>query len=171
MAQSIKSPATARRRSSGADHAEHPRVDDAGNDPLTDAAASRRPEIAGGTPGAMEWPVPGLHAYAAPVVEQLQNIGFSRAEIHHIIAPRRTLERRVELGEPLAPHEVDRAERLKRVHEMAVRVFGDGEKVARWLRKPSRPLEGRTPVALLETESGAYEVMELLHAIDQGVYL
>jgi putative toxin-antitoxin system antitoxin component (TIGR02293 family) len=108
---------------------------------------------------------------SAPIMQKLENAGFSRIELDQLVAPRRTLDRRVELGQPLAPHEKDRAERLLRVHTLAKHIFGEATKAERWLRKPSRHLAEQSPVTLLQTESGAYEVMELLHAIDHGVYL
>jgi putative toxin-antitoxin system antitoxin component (TIGR02293 family) len=112
-----------------------------------------------------------VYAFAPSVVRRLEEIGFSRSELSQIVAPRRTLDRKIAAGTELSPHERDRVERLERVVEFAVRVFGEAETANRWLRKPSRPLGGRSPIVLLETETGANDVFELLHAIDHGVYL
>ena len=51
----------------------------------------------------------------------------------------------------------------------AERVFADAQKAARWLRQPSRALGGRTPWEMLDSESGAGEVVEELGRIDHGI--
>ena len=62
----------------------------------------------------------------------------------------------------------ENAIRLARITEMAQRIFG-GEKADRWLRRPKRGLNGATPVACLNSESGARMVEEMLNRIDQGM--
>jgi uncharacterized protein (DUF2384 family) len=52
---------------------------------------------------------------------------------------------------------------------MADRVFANHEKAQRWLRKVSRVLNFR-PIDLLQSESGAREVEQELHAIDYGLF-
>lgn len=51
----------------------------------------------------------------------------------------------------------------------ARQIFGDPEKALRWLRKAKSGLGGRTPLAALETETGARLVEEWLVRIDQGM--
>lgn len=49
-------------------------------------------------------------------------------------------------------------------------MFGDKAKSARWLRKPKRQFENRTPMEMLETEIGARLVEEALHRVDNGIF-
>ena len=86
-----------------------------------------------------------------------------------VVIPRRTLARRVRTGEPLTAEETDRALRLARIATHADRVFGDRDKAARWLRKPNRAAGQQAPIALLETETGAKLVEDLLVRIEYGV--
>ena len=91
-------------------------------------------------------------------------------EIHALVAPRRTLERRIEQGSPLSPVESDRVFRLERISTHAIRVFGNRDKAHRWLRKPCRALNGAVPLDLLASETGAYKVDEILTRIDFGMF-
>ena len=100
----------------------------------------------------------------------LAKLGFSAEEIYRIVAPRRTLDRRRKNDELLTLAESDRVHRLERVTQHAYRVFGSKEKANRWLRKPNRAMEKAVPIELLDSETGAYQVEELLHAIAHGMY-
>ena len=102
--------------------------------------------------------------------QMLQRHGFSKDEIHAIVAPRRTFERRIEKNQPLNQTEADRVFRLERVAAHAERVFGSAEKAHRWLRKPCRALGGLVPIELLASETGAYKIEAELHAIDHGMF-
>lgn len=95
---------------------------------------------------------------------------FTFEELTAIVIPERTLARRKKAGEPLTIDETERALRLARIATEAERVFADPAKAARWLRKPNRVLNLQTPLALLETETGARAVEEVLGQIDHGVY-
>jgi len=92
-------------------------------------------------------------------------------EIYRFVAPRRTLARRVEKGEPLTLAENDSAQRILRISELADRVFGEHEKAQRWLRKANRSLNGVVPIDLLESETGARLVEEAILRIDHGIYI
>jgi putative toxin-antitoxin system antitoxin component (TIGR02293 family) len=50
--------------------------------------------------------------------------------------------------------------------ELAGRVFGDADKAAHWLDRPSVQLGGRTPRDVLASAEGARHVEELLAQID-----
>ena len=52
------------------------------------------------------------------------------------------------------------------VVKLAHRVFGDPEKAAKWLDRPSLQLGGRPPRDLLASEGGARRVQELLAQVD-----
>ena len=80
---------------------------------------------------------------AAPAaLGTLAKQGYSQAEIHALVVPKRTLARRQAANEPLSIEETDKALRLERVASLATRVFGSADKANRWLRKPKRQLDG-----------------------------
>ncbi|MBO6727452.1 MAG: DUF2384 domain-containing protein [Rhizobiaceae bacterium] len=103
-------------------------------------------------------------------LDELRDWGFSNDEIFQIVGPRRSLDRRKSQGGVLSPLESDRAFRLERIAEHADRVFGDREKARRWLRSPNRALHSARPMDLLESETGAHQVHEVLHQIDFGMF-
>lgn len=110
-----------------------------------------------------------LPVYDGHTVAALTDFGFTMDEIYRFVVPRRTLARRIEKNEPLTVAENDSAFRIVRVVQLAERVFGNRDKAHRWLRKPSRALEGVVPLDLLELESGAYIVEQSLHQLDHGI--
>ena len=115
------------------------------------------------------------YALARPIVMpsellELNKRGFSNDEIYKIVGPRRTLARRVEKNERLSVAEADRVLRIKRIVEFAERVFADPVKAHRWLRKPSRALNGAVPIELIETEEGARIVENEIGVIDHGMF-
>jgi len=62
-------------------------------------------------------------------------------EFDRLVLPRRTLSHRRATGRAAHPDESDRLARIARVLAMAVESFGNAEKAARWLLRPSlRPL-------------------------------
>lgn len=103
-------------------------------------------------------------------LDRLRQMGFSNDEIYAIVAPRRTLDRRIQTGRMLSAGESDRVLRLERVHEHAERTLGSRDKAGRWLRKENRALGGAIPIRLLESETGAYMVEEVLTRIDFGMF-
>jgi len=103
-------------------------------------------------------------------IEKLVDAGFSKDEIYQLVIPRRSLERRIQSSQPLSPLEKDRALRLRRILDHALRVMGTSEKAQRWLRKPCRALDGAVPLELLASETGAHLVDMELHAIDHGMF-
>lgn len=115
-------------------------------------------------------PPPHNFSVRTDKIEELRSMGFSSDELYRIVAPRRTLARRKEHGEPLSPTESDRVLRLERVSEHADRVFGSHEKAQRWLRSEIIALDGARPIDLLETETGAHLVLEELVRIDYGMF-
>jgi putative toxin-antitoxin system antitoxin component (TIGR02293 family) len=106
----------------------------------------------------------------ASILDELASHGFTQSEILQLVVPGRTLARRRRAGGQLASEESDRAVRLARVAALAERVFGDGPKAQRWLRKPSPMLDSQAPIELLRTETGAQLVEQTLHRIDHGMF-
>jgi putative toxin-antitoxin system antitoxin component (TIGR02293 family) len=53
---------------------------------------------------------------------------------------------------------------------MAEKVFGNDEKARVWLHTPDERLANRSPLDMLDTESGYLLVEATLWQIDEGVY-
>lgn len=128
---------------------------------------------------------PGLEETAAPYAAEpalaafivaperalaLVDRGFTMDEVYAIVAPRRTLDRRRQLGQMLTLPESDRVQRLERIVDMADRIFANPEKARRWLRKPNRAMNHAVPLQLLASESGAAAVEEILGRIEYGMF-
>jgi len=104
------------------------------------------------------------------VIGALVKHGLTDNEIYTLIIPRRTLAHRKLKREPLSQEESGRAVRVARISALAETVFGDPAQALRWLRKPKQRFEGRTPLELLATETGARLVEEMLYQIDEGMF-
>ena len=70
---------------------------------------------------------------------------------------------------PSYAEQSDRLVRVVRVLAAAEETFGSQDKASRWLRRPTKVLEGEAPLELLDTTEGAREVEDLLHRIDHGL--
>jgi len=105
----------------------------------------------------------------AAAIKSLVRGGLSDAEVYQLIVPRRTLAHRVARGQPLSKQESDKAVRVARITAMAEQVFGEPERAWRWLRKPKRRFDGKTPIEMLATEAGARLVEEMVAQIDDGI--
>ena len=101
-------------------------------------------------------------------IQELER-SFTQEELYALVIPKRTLMRRKASNSPLTAEETDKALRLARVTSEADRVFGDPEKSSLWLRRKNRALSGHAPLDLLQTETGARMVEELLGQIDYGM--
>lgn len=89
--------------------------------------------------------------------------------IEHHVMPRRTFKRRQDAAQPLDPVESDRLIRLARLVASAEETFGDADKAHTWLTRPTRALDGQTPLSLADTDQGARSVEALLGRIAHGV--
>jgi putative toxin-antitoxin system antitoxin component (TIGR02293 family) len=105
----------------------------------------------------------------ATVIKGLVRGGLSDAEVYRLILPRRTLAHRVANRQPLSREESDKAVRIARITSMAEQVFGDSDRAWRWLRKPKKHFDGKTPMEKLGTEAGARLVEEMVQQIDHGM--
>lgn len=81
----------------------------------------------------------------------------------------RTFARRKAVGK-LEPSETDRLLRLMRAYNHAVELYeGDADAAVSWLKRPNRALEDLAPLELLETETGAVLVENLIGRLEYGV--
>ena len=93
---------------------------------------------------------------------------LTSAEMDDVVLPRKTLAHRRRLGR-LTPDQSDRLVRVARVIAAAEETFGDRQKAATWLRRPTAALAGEKPLDLLDTDEGAREVDSLLGRIGHGL--
>ncbi len=103
------------------------------------------------------------------VMENLKNAGVD-ASYRNMIVPPRTLQHRATKGEPLSPTESERAYRVARIISLADQVFGNHDKGLRWLHKPLKALDGKSPLDVLDNEPGARMVEDLLGRLDEGYF-
>ena len=94
--------------------------------------------------------------------------GSSDREIGRFVIPARTQRHRKAKRQPLTIEESDRDVRLMRVQALTEDVFGDAEKANRWLRENLAILDGKSPLEVTRTESGARVVEQILAKIDWG---
>jgi putative toxin-antitoxin system antitoxin component (TIGR02293 family) len=104
------------------------------------------------------------------ILALLRERGLSAAEVGELVISPRTLKHRRVRNEPLSQEETDRAVRVARIVAFAGEVFGNPDKALLWLRSPDERLADRTPMNLLQTESGGRLVESMLWALDEGVY-
>jgi putative toxin-antitoxin system antitoxin component (TIGR02293 family) len=71
--------------------------------------------------------------------------------------------------QPVGNQTADQLDRVARVTAAAEATFGSAEKAAAWLRRRTATLAGKRSLELLDTDAGAYEVMDLLCRIDHGL--
>lgn len=105
----------------------------------------------------------------ASTITSLVRGGLSDAEVYQLIVPRRTLSHRMAKHQPLSTEESDKAVRVARITAMAEHVFRAPEPAWRWLRKPKRRFEGKSPIEMLATEAGARLVEEMIIQFDYGM--
>lgn len=94
---------------------------------------------------------------------------MSDAKVFQLSVPRRTLAHRIAKHQSLSKGESDKAVRVARITAMAEEVFGEADRAWRWLRKPKRRFDGKTPIDMLASEAGARIVEEIIAQIDDGM--
>lgn len=104
---------------------------------------------------------------ATSVTDLCKKSAFSNIEWDRIIRPC-TLQKRVSRGQPLTVVESDRLFRFVHILAMAWTIFGDKNKAARWLAKPKRRFNGRSPVSMVCTLPGMMMVEKMLLQIAVG---
>ncbi len=100
----------------------------------------------------------------------LKEKGLSFSEVSEMVISPRTLKHRKSRGEHLSDEETDRLVRVARIVALADEVFGNREKALLWLRSPDDRIADRTPLSMLQTESGGRLIENMLWQLDEGVY-
>ncbi len=114
-------------------------------------------------PQAIRHGLPVATAYAAMEAGRVTLVELDRLAI-----PRKTLAHRNTLGR-LTAEQSDRLDRLLRMITLAETSFGDVQKAATWLRRPTAALDGEAPLNLLDTDMGCRMVENLLGRISHGI--
>lgn len=98
----------------------------------------------------------------------VRNSGLSLQEVARSLdLSVRSLQRRKHTGR-LARFESDRLFRLARLFALAEHFLGDRDRGVAWLKRPNRALGGAIPLEIIDTESGARQVEEVLGRIGYG---
>ena len=66
--------------------------------------------------------------------------------------------------------ESERLFRIKRVYNIALKVFEDTDLTKKWFKNSLFYLQGQAPIDFLDTEIGAREVENLLGRVEHGVF-
>ena len=102
------------------------------------------------------------------VLGYVAKAGFSKQEIERFVIPARTLRHRKARREPLSTEESDRVVRLTRIQALAEDVFGNVGNANLWLRQKLGILDGKCPLDVARTDSGARLIEQLLAKLDWG---
>lgn len=84
------------------------------------------------------------------------------ADLSRVIAPRRTLERRLKVGGRLNARESDRLSAFATTLDAVTAMFGTRCDAMDWLRRPKRQFDGASPIDMMATNAGAQAIDELL---------
>ncbi len=98
------------------------------------------------------------------------HIGVDRS-LFHAVLPRTTLEsaRRNKNTSRLTKNTSEILFRMVRIRALAEEAFGDAEHAAKWLSTPKRIFDDEAPLSLLDTESGAAWVEQVLLRMMYGL--
>jgi putative toxin-antitoxin system antitoxin component (TIGR02293 family) len=102
------------------------------------------------------------------VLTHVLRAGFSKQEIERFVIPARTWRHRRTKKALLSTEESDRVVRLARIQAVAEDVFADVAKANQWLREGLGILDGKSPLEVARTESGARLIEQILAKIDWG---
>jgi putative toxin-antitoxin system antitoxin component (TIGR02293 family) len=113
----------------------------------------------------------GLSAAALDhLMHELVGAVGSQTAVFEAVGSPRTLQRKRAEQTTLSHDESDRLARLARLLARAEEALGAPDKARRWMAKPNRALEGRTPLSLAHSDAGALAVENVLGRIEHGVY-
>lgn len=107
-----------------------------------------------------------------PLEELMRDYGFTVKEAAQLLSVSAAeIEARIQDDEAFGIGS-EREWRLHDIRNLARRacgVLGDAEKAARWLRKPSRALNGQAPLSRLDSREGVEEVEALVIRVSEGI--
>lgn len=92
------------------------------------------------------------------------------AAVARVVAPRRTLDRRLKENSPLSVEESDRLSRFIDLLNLATQIFGSRGEAMAWLSESKRAFEGEVPLNLLKSDAGTRAVEEHLLRLRYGFF-
>ena len=96
---------------------------------------------------------------------------LSRLQIRHILGISESTQFRYEKRNPLLKSNlVDRWLRFEKIVQQAQELFEDQIETQRWLSTPKVALENKTPLEILDTDSGCRQVEQILLQATYGVF-
>ncbi|MDO8595689.1 MAG: DUF2384 domain-containing protein, partial [Sulfuricaulis sp.] len=95
----------------------------------------------------------------------------SRMQAADVIVLKSKLRSKVKPLALLTPDETERGFRVYRVLRRATEVLGSAEAARSWMNTPQKALGEKTPLSLLARDVGTEEVLNVLTAVEYGVYL
>ena len=105
----------------------------------------------------------------AAVRELIRDSALTVADLSQIIAPRRTLDRRMKSDTPLSLDQSDRFSQFLRVFNLATRIFGSRAEAMDWLKAPKQRFDLRSPMEMMRTVEGGKAVETLLIQSEHGI--
>lgn len=105
---------------------------------------------------------------SSSIIKRLVTLGLERSEIDETVIQARTLQHRRSWREKFS---VEESDRVLRVVSAAETVHGSRARALAWLRTQHPPLQKRTPLSPLTTDTGSRIVEELLVQIDESMYI
>ena len=108
----------------------------------------------------------GIPAEAAEYV--LETGTLTKHEFNRLISPERTYMRRLK-EKKLSFEESDKLIRFARIRAFASSVLGEDKEADAWLREPNIMLHDARPLDMLDSDSGAQLVENLLGRIAHGI--
>ncbi|MBW4532632.1 MAG: DUF2384 domain-containing protein [Pleurocapsa minor HA4230-MV1] len=96
---------------------------------------------------------------------------LNRLQMRHILGISESTQFRYEKRNPLLkPNLVDRWLRFSKIVRQAQELFEDQIETQRWLSTPKIALENKTPLEILDTDSGCRQVEQILLQAAYGVF-
>ena len=96
---------------------------------------------------------------------------MDRLQIRHILGISESTQFRYEKRNPLLkPNLVDRWLRFEKIVQQAEELFENQIETQRWLSTPKVALENKTPLEILDTDSGCRQVEQMLMQAAYGVF-
>ncbi|MBV9267756.1 MAG: DUF2384 domain-containing protein [Acidobacteriaceae bacterium] len=106
---------------------------------------------------------------AAELEKLVRKLAIERTVLLNVLGiSARTLQRKQHRQTTLTPAASDRLARVERIYQLASEVFADESTAAEWLKRPSRALDGRRPIELLDTDAGTQSIEQELRRIQHG---
>lgn len=93
----------------------------------------------------------------------------SFADVARVVAPRRTIDRRLKDNGVLSREESDRLTRFASALEETTKLVGSRKDAMRWLSEPKEVFDGERPIDLLRTGAGADALDEFFLRAKHGM--